>query len=262
MPELPDVQVFKEYFDATSLKKQIAEVVECDGKLLEGISQKTLNERLKAKYFSETLRHGKYLFARFDEKQFLVLHFGMTGFLRAFKDQGKAADHIALLLRFEDGFHLAYECRRRLGHISLIDSVEHFVSEKKLGPDALSLCRHREAFADRLAGHRGSIKSLLMNQKVLAGIGNIFSDEILFLMGLHPKRKADELNENERRKLAGKTCHILETAIDRRARAKGWPESWLLPRRKEGRACQRCSGKIRRMTVSGRGTYYCPGHQD
>jgi len=102
---------------------------------------------------------------------------------------------------------------------------------------------------------------LLMNQKVLAGIGNIYADEILFLAGMHPKTKASELEAKDRRLLAGKTRHVLETAIAKRAGAKGWPASWLLPRREEGRTCPRCGGKIKRLTVSGRGTYYCPGHQ-
>jgi len=261
MPELPDVQVFKEYFDATSLHKRIAQVVECDRRLLEKISRKAFRGRLKDKSFEATVRHGKYLFARFGVNDWLVLHFGMTGFLRAFKAEEKAPDDIGLLLRFEDGYHLAYDCRRRLGRIGCTESVAHFVDEKNLGPDALDLCRDEEAFAGRLEGHRGAIKTLLMNQKVVAGIGNIYADEILFLMGLHPKTKAGELDDGQCRALAAKTRHILETAIDRRAGAEGWPESWLLPRREEGRACPRCSGKIHRITVSGRGTYFCPRHQ-
>lgn len=261
MPELPDVQVFKKYFDATSLHKKIVEVEQGDEGVLDQLSVRELDERLRGRTFTATRRHGKYLFGRFGEEGFLVMHFGMTGFLRAFKNEEKAPDHIAFLIRFEDGYRLAYDCRRRLGHISLTDSADRFIEEKELGPDALALCRDPRAFLERLQGHRGSIKGLLMNQKVLAGIGNVYSDEILFLMGRHPMSRVTDLDDETLRNLAAKTCHILETAIDKGAGAKGWPESWLLPRRRAGRACPRCSGTIKRIKVSGRGTYFCPDHQ-
>ena len=261
MPELPDVQVFKEYFDATSLKKEIAGVAAQDERLLEGIGQKDLEARLVGKSFTGTQRHGKYLFVRFGGHDFLVLHFGMTGFLRAYKDEDKAPEHIGLLLCFTDGYHLAYYCRRRLGRIGLTDTVDEFIRNRELGPDAGELCSDREAFAARLQGHRGAIKSLLMNQKVMAGIGNIYADEILYRAGVHPQRKSDALDSGERRSLAVKACQVFKTAIAKRAGEKGWPRGWLLPRREAGRACPRCAGKIKRITVAGRGTYFCPGHQ-
>jgi formamidopyrimidine-DNA glycosylase len=261
MPELPDVQIFKSYFDATSLKKTIVGVEECDTRLLEGVSEKNLRHELKGNYFSETRRYGKYLFARCAEDCFLVLHFGMTGYLRSFKHREKAPKHLGLLLRFEDGYFLACSSQRRLGKIGITESVEDFVRRKDLGPDALELCRDREAFSRRLQGHRGSVKGLLMNQKVLAGIGNIYSDEILFQTGMHPKKKAADLDDRARRLLAGKACHVLDTAVEKRIGEEGWPRQWLLPRREEDRACPRCSGKIRKIKVSGRGAYFCPGHQ-
>ncbi|MDW7773897.1 MAG: DNA-formamidopyrimidine glycosylase family protein [Desulfobulbaceae bacterium] len=261
MPELPDVQIFKEYLDTSFLDRKIVGAGKADTQLLQGISPEELNRFLTGKSFISTRRYGKYLFARVAEDEFLVLHFGMTGFLRSLRKGEKIGSHVGLLLQFEDGSHLVYESRRKLGRISVTDTVERFVSGRGLGPDALELCVDGAAFAERLRGHRGSIKALLMNQKALAGIGNVYSDEILFLMGVHPKKGADELNNKERRTLAAKTCHVLKTAIGKHAGADGWPQKWLLPRRKAGSACPHCSGKISRITVSGRGTYFCSGHQ-
>lgn len=261
MPELPDVQIFKQYFDATSLHKEIADIVECDGNLLEGISRKKLSSLLKGNSFEETSRHGKYLFARFEAKKYLVLHFGMTGFLRAYKDEAKGPGHIRLLLRFTDGFYLAYDDQRKLGQISITEDVDTFVTSSELGPDALELCCRRDEFADRLRNHRGMIKTLLMNQKVIAGIGNVYADEILFQSGIHPKTDVKQLDEEQRRSIVRKTCHTLDTAIKKRVGENGWPRSWLLPRREKGKPCPRCSGQIERITVSGRGTYYCAKHQ-
>lgn len=100
-----------------------------------------------------------------------------------------------------------------------------------------------------------------MNQKIMAGIGNIYADEILFQAGQHPAKKVRELEEDQLHALADTAVRILEAAIERRAGAKGWPATWLLPRREEGRSCPRCSGALRRMKVSGRNGYFCPGHQ-
>lgn len=262
MPELPDVQLFKKYFDATSLGKKITAIDECDSRLLQGISGKKLQQRLTGKSFTATRRHGKYLFARLDENGFLVLHFGMTGFLRAFRKEEKAPDHVGLLVRFgADDFHLAVVSKRRLGRIAVTGSVEEFVEKQELGPDALALCRDEDSFRKRLDGSRGTVKGWLMNQKKIAGIGNIYSDEILFFAGLHPKRNISDLDKGDKQTLAGKTRHVLETAIDKKAGEEGWPESWLLPRRKEGKSCPRCGGKIRRIKIAGRGAYYCPEHQ-
>lgn len=262
MPELPDVQIFKKYFDATSLGKRITAIDACDDRLLKGISTKQLVQRLQGNSFTATRRHGKYLFARLGENGFLVIHFGMTGFLRAFKNEEKTPDHIGLLIRFgADDFHLAVVSKRRLGQLALVGSVEEFVSRQDLGPDAMALCRDKDAFLDRLQGSRGTVKGWLMNQKRIAGIGNIYSDEILFFAGLHPERNINHLDDNEKQTLITKIRHVLETAIDKKAGREGWPKSWLLPRREDGRTCPRCGGKIRRIKISGRGAYLCPEHQ-
>ncbi|MEW6219168.1 MAG: DNA-formamidopyrimidine glycosylase family protein [Thermodesulfobacteriota bacterium] len=262
MPELPDVQVFKELFDATWLDKRIAAVLQCDGMLLEGVSLGGLRQRLTGHSFRRTERHGKHLFACLDAESCLVLQLGPGGFLAAFRDGEKAPDHSRLLLRFEDGQHLAYCCRLQLGRISLAASVEAFIASRNLGPDALALCSDQQAFAARLAGHHGALRTLLTNQKVLAGIGNAYADEILFHLGLHPRQRAADLRQDERRELAATTRHVLETAIDNRAGAGGWPKNWLMPRREDGQHCPCCSGTIRRTTVAGRDAYFCSCHQD
>lgn len=261
MPELPDVQMCKEYFDATSLKKEIAGIDRCDRRLLNNISPRGLKSRLSGRSFSEMRRYGKYLFARFAGKGYLFLHFGMTGFLKAYRKEENAPAHIGIRIRFADNTFLAFSCCRRLGHIGITGTVEDFVRARQLGPDALTLTRNRTAFADRMGGRRGSTKGALMNQKIMAGIGNIYADEILFQAGLHPAKKVSELEEDQLHALADTAARILETAIQRRAGAKGWPARWLLPRREEGRSCPRCSDIIRRMKVSGRNGYFCPGHQ-
>ncbi len=261
MPELPDVQIFKEYLDATALHQRVAEVLACQGSLLEDISCPALARRLTGNALTVTARHGKNLFARIGDGGYLVMHFGMTGFLRYFKDRDKSPEHTRLLLRLHNGYFLAYVCQRKLGRIGLADSLEDYAEKKQLGPDALELSRDPDAFVGRLQGHRGALKGLLMNQKVIAGFGNIYTDEVLFQAGLHPKRSAGELSDPQRRSLAATGRHVLETAIEHRVGEKGWPGNWLLPKRRKGQKCPRCGRAIERITVSGRAGYYCPGHQ-
>ena len=130
MPELPDVEVFRQYMDSTSLHQKIADVSLKDKSLLGEASSRDLQVRLKDRKFQSTLRHGKYLFAETDEEDWLVLHFGMTGFLKYFKNDEQAPEHIRMLITFNNGYHLAYDCQRKLGLIDLTKDTEKFLEEK------------------------------------------------------------------------------------------------------------------------------------
>ena len=105
MPELPDVEVFKQYLDATSLHQSIAEVKILAPEMLKGMSVKELKQALEGDAFESSRRHGKYLFVKLDKGAFLVLHFGMTGFLTYFKNMDKEPAHQRLLIAFSNGYH-------------------------------------------------------------------------------------------------------------------------------------------------------------
>jgi len=97
-----------------------------------------------------------------------------------------------------------------------------------------------------------------MDQSRIAGIGNIYADEILFQAGIRPERKAADLTEKERARVFRRMHHILQTAADRLAAEKDFPRTWLFAKRGEKSPCPRCDGTIRSMKVSGRTTWYCP----
>lgn len=262
MPELPDVETFKRYFNATSLHQRIARVTVCAPDILEGVSVRKLKRRLKGREFESTKRHGKYLFVRLDQGSWLVMHFGMTGFLKYFKDTDKKPCHTRLLLGFANRYNLAYDCQRKLGMVSLADSEADFIERKELGPDPMHSAFDFFAFEETVASTKGMIKSVLMNQQVLAGIGNVYSDEILFQAGVHPRRSVGRLDEKTLKKLFRKMQEVLRTTIDRRAQPERFPRSYLTPhRRKDGR-CPKCHGELDRLKVSGRTAYYCPRCQD
>jgi formamidopyrimidine-DNA glycosylase len=118
MPELPDAEVFKEYLDATSLHQKIEKVAVFGADMLEGVSVTDLRATPGKSPFHATCRHGKYLLVQLDSDRWLVLHFGMTGFLKHFKSPEKETAHERLLVRFDNSYQLAYDCQRTLGLIA------------------------------------------------------------------------------------------------------------------------------------------------
>ncbi len=259
MPELPDVQVFKEYLDATSLHQTIVDVHLADAEeILDGVSGRTLRRHLKNNLFRSTRRRGKHLFVGLDAGGWLHLHFGMTGSLRYFKSAStEVPEYAKLRTEFGNGFQLAYLNPRKLGALGLVEDVDGWIEEAGLGPDALGL--DRGELGRILDGRRGTIKSALMNQDLLAGLGNIYTDEILFHAGIHPRAEAGALGFDQVKALHKALVSVLHRAIE--GRVQSFPRSFLIRRREEGANCPRCDGHIRKTTVSGRPTYYCDGHQ-
>lgn len=257
MPELPDVEIEKRYLEATALHTPFEDVEVNAPRMLHGVSAATLRHRLTGRTFEETTRRGKYLFAALGKGTWLVLHFGMTGYLKYFKQYEDRPEHTRLLLHLRNGY-LAGIWERRLGRIGITESPDAFAEKEKLGPDALDPGIELEDFRKMLRGKRGAIKSALMDQRFIAGIGNIYSDEILFQAAIHPTRKANELNAHEVTALHRAMRHVLRLAIEREADPERLPASWLLPHREEGADCPRCGGKIGRIKMGGRSAYVCP----
>ncbi len=256
MPELPDVEVFRRYFNATALHQKIGSVSVHSNRILNGISPKRLKAALEGHPFSATRRHGKHLFAEANGN-WLVLHFGMTGFLRYFKQEQKRPEYEQLVIDFVNGYHLSYDCRRKLGRIRFADDVENFIRFHELGPDALDDRFDLKAFRRRLNTTRPAIKSALMNQSVIAGIGNIYSDEMLFQAGIYPKMKTDQLDDHLLQALFNAMKDVLTTAIACGANPDELPDTYIIPRRGKDGECPKCGAGLTRITVSGRTGYYC-----
>ena len=258
MPELPHIEIYRQHLDATSLKKTIEEVEVRDEDLLEGVSPADVKGRLEGDRFVGSRRHGKYLFAETGKGSWVLFHFGMSGFLSWFEDPDRETDYPKVLWHFEGDGVLIFDCVRKLGEVRLVEDADDWIDEKGLGPDALSEGFDRTAFREALSGRRGYLKTALMNQEIMAGIGNEFSDEILFQRKLHPKTRVKSLSGKELEAVHDTLTHVLETAIDTRMEADNFPSRFLFPRRDEGEECPRCGGEIRRIEVSGRGSYFCP----
>jgi formamidopyrimidine-DNA glycosylase len=261
LPELPDVEVFRRYLQATSLHEEIVEVELRSPEVLVGASVEDLKAALHGRSFDSTSRHGKHLFVKVTDDGWLMLHFGMTGQLKYFKVMEREPEYDRLLISFANGYHLAYDAMRKLGEVQLVDNVEQFIADRELGPDALSPELGADTFVQRFAGQRGMIKPALMNQKIIAGIGNVYSDEILFQVGIHPRTKVDDLDRKQLKQIYQTMKEVLHTAIENQADPERFPESYMTQHRHKGGRCPVSGEQLQSVKVSGRTAYYCPNRQ-
>lgn len=259
MPELPDLEFFKRHIDSTSLHKRIAGVEVLDSGILKNIDGQTLEKKLPGQIIQNTTRHGKYLFLKLSEHGELLIHFGMTGYPKYLNGEENMPRHARLLINFEDGGQLAYDCQRKIGKIRLVENKSDFLEDQDLGPDALDKNLDFETFFKSFEKNRGMLKPALMNQSQVAGIGNLYADEILFKSGLHPKTKAGHLEESDWETVFKAMKEVLQTAIDCQVNRSRFPDHYLLANRKKGADCPKgCDDTLKTIKVSGRTSYYCP----
>ncbi|MUP44683.1 formamidopyrimidine-DNA glycosylase [Gramella sp. BOM4] len=257
MPELPEISYYKKYVDSTALHNKIRSVHVPVPKLLQ-TSEKDAEEHLIGTEFTKAIRHGKYLFLESKNGNYLVFHFGMTGKFD-FSHEDDPPKYTAFYLMFEDGAKLFFICPRKLGKIYLTESKDDFLKEHSIGKDALDFSK--DEFKHLLYKKRGSIKGALTNQSLIAGIGNMYADEMLFQTGIHPKTSPSDLSEDEVNQLYDKMIEVLETVSDRKASGESLPDNYLTGHREPGADCPKSNGKIEMMKISGRSTYFCPACQ-
>lgn len=256
MPELPDVEMFKRYANATSLQQEVRRVRVLEPDLLRGVTAQALGQHLKGKRLTATRRHGKFLFLRTDENGWLLMHFGMTGKLEYGQWGGEPPKYTGALIEFEGDAGLAYVAPRKLGRIGWIEDPDAFIQEQGLGPDAAGL--GLAEFRSLAQGRKGAVKAWLMDQGTLAGIGNVYSDEILFRAGIHPASQVSNLDPDHIARLHRAMAQVLSQAIKADADRAKMPKSFLLSRREAGAPCPGCGGKLERISAAGRSSYFCP----
>jgi formamidopyrimidine-DNA glycosylase len=255
MPELPEVETFKRYLDSVSLHQRIIGVEVRNAYVLKGVSPRQLARRLKGRCFESSRRHGKHLFVRTDGEPWLRLHFGMTGSLHYLKHDERPPKTARVIFRFASDYRLAFDDQRKFGEIELIEDVDEFLQTRGIGPDALQINFSRlKAIVGK---HRGAVKAILLNQKLIAGIGNLYADEILFRAGIHPATEAARLSEKDLTTLFGATRYVLEKAIALKTDFNRLPKSWLLTHRGKAGRCPRCARALKSATIGGRTSWFC-----
>lgn len=262
MPELPEVEGYTRYFERHALDQKIARVEVRDERILGEIRKETFARKLKGHSFTSVRRHGKHLFAETTAKEtWLHLHFGMSGDLAYYREREQEPRFARIVFDFANGAHLAFEDMRLFGVGELVSSPDAFITDRGLGPDPLDPSFTFAKFAALLDRRRGAIKSLLMQQEIIAGLGNLWVDETLYMASIEPRRAIDRLEKDEQRTIFTSIRRILRDVISRRERGLEPPHSWLYNNREIGERCPRCGGTIQRTVVFGRTTFFCPKHQ-
>jgi formamidopyrimidine-DNA glycosylase len=255
MPELPEVETFKRYLDDTSLHQRITSVEVRDAYVLKRVSARELDRRLKGRRFENAHRHGKHLFVRAGDKLWLRLHFGMTGSLEYLKRDEQTPKTARVLFDFANNGRLAFDDQRKFGEIELIEDVDEFLQRRGLGPDTLKISLSE--FKAIVGKHRGAVKAILLNQQLIAGIGNLYADEILFRACMHPATEAARLSDRDLTRLFRATRYVLEKAIALKTDFNRLPKSWLLTHRGKRGRCPRCGRTLRSATIGGRTSWFC-----
>lgn len=259
MPELPDVEGFRRRFERLAKGRSIARAtVDARGRMLMAPGR-AIEAALRGRRIGETARIGKWMFARAAKDAWLVLHFGMTGDIEAIEADDDAPRYARLTLTFADGSGVAFTDPRRFGRIGLASSPAEFAKEHDLGPDAMEITARE--FQRRIGARRGAVKALLLDQSVLAGVGNLWADEALWQARIHPATRAQDLTDAQAKLLFG----VLRKALARAMRKPGdyaaLPRSFFMSHREAGGTCPRCRTRLARGTVAGRTTFWCPKEQ-
>jgi formamidopyrimidine-DNA glycosylase len=261
MPELPDVECIRRLVHRHFLGAQVMHVELADPAILEGTAA-AARRGLEFHRLREVHRHGKYLFLDFGEDTVLVMHFGPAGMLCRVQSGQDEPKYVRFRLEFENGDRLAYVNRRRIGRVRLVDSATRFLEKSELGPDALDPDFDCAAFQTRLSGRKSAAKLILTDQSRLAGIGNTWSDEILFQARIHPATSVVALTPARTRMLFRAMRHVLEVAIDRDPLTEGFltrlPSDFILPHRHPHGHCPCCGTELERVALSGHTGIFCP----
>ena len=261
MPELPEVHNFKLYFDAAATGQTIHRVEVQDDYIIRNMPGAAFADALRGRRITGSLRRGKYLFAHLDNDHDLLLHFGMTGDLHLYQEDGDRHRFERFTLVFADGNRLGFIDPRKFARILYLEDREAYIREIKLGPDALDITEAE--WMHELGRRKTSIKGAMLNQSILAGIGNLYADEICYRCRIHPAARVNELGEEKLRALYRETKAVLEKATENPPYYKEYPDNWFWHVwREEGKPGPEGIGEVRVTKVAGRTTYYVEGWQE
>jgi len=267
MPELPEVETIKNELSPWVLGQRFTHVTIFDSDLLLETPVEEFRHKLIGQTIQSLERRGKYLIFNLASNQALIMHFRMTGTLllnpKGIDRYARASFHLS------NGNQFVFIDRRRLGVMWLVGDANAIVG--KLGPEPLSESFTPGILAQRLSRHHIPVKAALIDQSVIAGIGNMYADEALFAAGIHPLKKANTLVAEEVQTLDHCIREVLWSAIENKGASVDTyvrPEGQLGTAQfdfrvahRGGEPCPACHTPIQRILVRNRGTYFCPNCQ-
>ena len=277
MPELPEVETVRRALEPV-LEQQFISAVFVGRNDLRWPLPQNLSARLRGRRFTNVDRRGKYILMTLDDKDVLLLHLGMSGSIRVYETAPnlRKHDHIMLTVAASQqagsdaSCHVVLNDPRRFGWIdlfSLVDQGTHKLLQH-MGPEPLGNDFSAEHLQTVFAGRKISIKNALLNQRLIAGIGNIYASEALFQAGISPRRKAATIFGERAARLANAIVRILRAAIEDGGTSLrdhiqpggeiGYFAQRLAVYGRTGQPCQVCATPIKMILQTGRASFYCP----
>jgi formamidopyrimidine-DNA glycosylase len=272
MPELPEVETVRTSLEPRLVGRRFDDVEILDSRLTRPIDPAEVAAELTGERVAAVDRRGKYLIIRFESGLVLLIHLRMTGSLAHSRNGASANSHVRAVVRLDDGSDVAYRDVRRFGTWLVLraDELDSYLAAR-LGLEPLERGFSASKLAERLEGRRAPIKAALLDQRNLAGVGNIYADEALWRARIDPRRIAGELDVPEIRALHRGIRRSLEAGIARQGAtlrdyrtpdgAVGGMQHEFKVYGRGGEPCPRCGGPIEKTRVGGRGTWFCPGCQ-
>jgi formamidopyrimidine-DNA glycosylase len=262
MPELPEVETVRKQLEAELVGAEIATVEVRMEKIFEGVPTSIHGERI-----AKVSRVGKYLFVYFESERGLAIHLKMTGRLVIEKEWYELAPHTRVKIEFKDGRKIYYWDTRMFGYLHVVERIGE-VEEKlkgRMGPEPFDVTDIE--LLRRLQKTGRTVKEAILDQSLLAGVGNIYGNDGLWLAGIDPRRKAKNLKLSEVRKLRESLCTVLtrglelggasdNTYVDAHGDKGGYQNEFLVYGR-TGEPCKKCGRELKRIVVGGRGTWVC-----
>ncbi|HVZ00328.1 MAG TPA: bifunctional DNA-formamidopyrimidine glycosylase/DNA-(apurinic or apyrimidinic site) lyase [Dongiaceae bacterium] len=272
MPELPEVETVARGLAKRLEGRKLAKVETRRGDLRWPFP-KGFAKRLTGRRVVKVRRRAKYIVAELDDGNALLAHLGMSGRMLLSKGRPALEAHDHVIIETDDGWVLRFNDARRFGMMDIVatDALERHKLIRGIGPEPLGNDFSGPVLAAALKGKKTSIKAAILDQKVVAGVGNIYASEALYRARISPKRMAYTVQGDRAEKLAAAIKAVLNEAVAAGGsslrdyvQADGelgyFQHKWRVYE-KEGRDCPHCGGKIRRIVQGGRSTFYCPSCQ-
>jgi formamidopyrimidine-DNA glycosylase len=269
MPELPEVETVRRSLQQALAGCRIAEVTRVAWpRTIAEPAPEIFCELLHDREIRGVDRRAKYLIIHLDRDEALVVHLRMTGRLTVVDAATEPDNHTHVTLRLDTGGQLFFRDTRKFGRIWLLDQPGLSALNQKLGPEPLDDALTAEEFRTLLRKRKGRLKSLLLDQKLIAGLGNIYVDEALWLAQIHPLQIVGEISDDQIDALYSAIRQVLTSSIEHRGTSfsdyrdawgvKGSNQNHLYVYNRKGQPCTRCGTPIERIIVTQRGTHICP----
>ena len=268
MPELPEVETVRARLAPVLTGRRFERVEIHDPRLVRPYEPAEVAAELEGERVAAVERRGKYLIVRFESGRVLLIHLRMTGSLRHTSGDLAEDTHRRAVVRLDNGSDVAYRDVRRFGTWLLLEpgELEPYL-DSRVGEEPLDALFTAARLGERLSGRRAPIKAALLDQRTLAGMGNIYVDEALWRARIHPLRAAESLDRNELRRLHKGVRAALEAGIARQGStlrdyalpdgASGSMQHEFKVYGRGGEPCDRCGTPIAKIRVAGRGTWFC-----